>query len=255
VTAQAGFYADADAYDRTSARWTEQLARELVPWLGIRRDARWLDVGCGTGAVSDAIMDLAWPGAVTGIDSSEPFLAAARRKVPSARFDAGDATSLPYPDGSFDAVVSSLVVPLVPDPEKAIAEMARVAAPGGVVGLAVWDGKDYLQHEYWDASAEAGTGGREPDRIRSGEDLTRLLVGAGLRDPQTRLLTLSVGFDGFDEYWQTILGRKGQVAAHFNSQPPAKQAAIRESLRPRVERKPGAKVAVAASAWAGRARR
>lgn len=255
MTAQSPYYRDAAAYDRSTARWSEQLARELVPWLGVRRDARWLDVGCGTGVVSDAIMDLAWPGAVTGLDASETFLEAARRRVPGARFEVGDATALPYPDASFEAVVCSLMIALVADPAAAVAHMARVVAPGGVVGLAAWDRDEYLQHEYWEAAEEAGAGHHEPDAIARGDDLTRLLAGAGLRDAQTRLINVTVTFDGFDPYWETLLGRKGHVTAHFESQPPAKQAAIRESLRPRVERKPGAKVPVTAAAWGAKARR
>jgi len=255
VTTESRFYRDAEAYDSSTARWSEQLARELVPWLGVRRDARWLDVGCGTGVVSDAIMDLAWPGAVTGIDASEPYLEAARRKVPGARFELGDATALPFPDGSFEAVVCSLMLALLPDPAAAVGQMARVAAPGGVVGLAAWDGENYLQHEYWEAAQEVGAQGREPDPIAGGEDLVRLLGSAGLREAQTRLIQLTVTFDGFDDYWQTLLGRKGHITAHFESQPPARQAAIRETVRPRVERKPGAKVPVVASAWVAKARR
>ena len=81
------------------------------------------------------------------------------------------------------------------------------------------------------------------------------LGDSGLRDAQTRLITITVTFDGFDDYWQTLLGRKGHMTEHFGSQPPAKQAAIRETLRPRVERKPGAKIPAAASAWAAKARR
>src|SRR6266536_302159 len=255
TTANPRHYSDGPAYDRSTGRWSEQLARELVPWLGARRDARWLDVGCGTGAVSDAIMDLAWPGQVTGIDSSEGFLEVARRKVPSAHFDVGDAGSLPYPDASFEAVVSALVVALLPDPPAAVAQMARVTTPGGVVGLLAWDRDRYLKREYWEAAEEVGAGGREADRIDSAEALGQLLVGAGLRDLQTRLLTARVIFEGFDAYWDSLLGRKGQVTAHFEGQPGAKQAAIRESVRRRVEPKPGAKVPVEASAWAVRARR
>jgi len=255
VTADPSYYRDGPAYDRSTGRWSEQLARELVPWLGVRRDARWLDVGCGTGAVSDAIMDLAWPGQVTGIDSSDGFLEVARRKVPGAQFDSGDAGGLPYPDASFEAVVCALVVPLLPDPAGAVGQMARVTVPGGVVGLLAWDRDRALQREYWEASEEVGAGGREPDRIDSAEALGQLLAGAGLRDPQTRLLTARVSFDGFDDYWESLLGRKGRVTDHFESQPPAKQASIRELIRPRVERKPGSKVAVEASAWAAKARK
>lgn len=259
MTTGSGHYADGEGYDRWTARWSEQMARDLVPWLGVRRDARWLDVGCGTGVVTDAIMDVAWPGAVTGIDGSDPYLEVARRKVPGARFDHGDASALPYPDQSFEAVVSSLLIAYLPDPAAALRELVRVTVPGGVVGVVVWDQELDLLRHYRQAATEAGA----PDVLREfpSHDLEREgalaegLAGAGLRDVQTRRLTPRVIFDGFDEYWAALLGRKGRTVEHLESLPAAKQATLRELLRALVEPKPGAKVAVEATAWAGKGRR
>jgi SAM-dependent methyltransferase len=259
VTSEARHYQDGAGYDRWTARWSEQMARALVPWLGVRRDARWLDVGCGTGAMTDAIMDLAWPGEVTGIDASEPFLEVARRKVPGARFDHGEAVPLPYPDGSFEAVVSSLLVAYLPDPAAALREMARVAVPAGAVGVVVWDAKLDLGHYYREAAIAAGVAGVEevfPAAALEQEDaLSGALAGAGLREVQTRRLATRVAFEGFDDYWTSMLARKGLTTEHLESLPAATQAVLRESLRALVEPKPGAKVVIEAVAWAGKGRR
>jgi ubiquinone/menaquinone biosynthesis C-methylase UbiE len=259
VTTESRHYEDGAGYDRWTARWSEQMARILVPWLGARRDARWLDVGCGTGAVSDAVMDLAWPGEVTGIDSSAPFLELARRKVPGARFDHGKAVPLPYPDGSFEAVVSSLLVAYLPDPAAALREMARVAVPGGVVGVVVWDAKEDLGHPYREAAKAAGVADVEevfPAEALEREDaLSAALGSAGLREVQVQRLATRVAFEGFDDYWASMLARKGKTTEHLESLPASTQAVLRESLRALVEPKPGAKVVVEAVAWAGKGRR
>jgi SAM-dependent methyltransferase len=259
VTTESGQYTDGEGYDRWTARWSEQMARDLVPWLGVRRDARWLDVGCGTGVVTDAIMDVAWPGAVTGIDGSDAYLEVARRKVPGARFDHGDASALPYPDQSFEAVVSSLLIAYLPDPAAALRELVRVTVPGGVVGVVVWDHELDLLRHYRQAAADAGVAevaSEFPSYDLERENaLARGLAGAGLRDVQTRRLSPRVTFDGFDDYWGSMLARKGRTAEHLETLPAPKQATLRELLRALVEPKPGAKVVVEATAWAARGRR
>jgi hypothetical protein len=95
-----------------------------------------------------------------------------------------------------------------------------------------------------------------PDHDLEREDaLARGLAGAGLRDVQTRGLSPRVTFDGFDDYWGSMLARKGRTAEHLETLPAPKQATLRELLRALVEPKPGAKVVVEATAWAARGRR
>src|SRR2546421_7078074 len=180
MTNESRHYLDGAGYDRWTARWSEQLARDLVPWLGVRRDARWLDVGCGTGALTDAIMDLAWPGAVTGVDPSDAFLEVARKKVPGAKFDRGEAGALPYPDHSFDAATSSLVIAYLPDPAAALRELVRVIVPGGAVGILVWDAKLAVGHHYRQAATAVGVPDVDADfpayEIESEEGLSPALA-------------------------------------------------------------------------------
>jgi SAM-dependent methyltransferase len=258
MTSDARHYLDGAGYDRWTARWSEQLARDLVPWLGVRRDARWLDVGCGTGALTDAIMDLAWPGAVTGTDPSDGFLEVARKKVPGATFDHGEAAALPYPDQSFDAVTSSLVIAYLPDTAAALRELVRVTVSGGVVGLMVWDARLAVGHHYQQAATAAGVPDVERDfpsyEMESEEGLSRALAGAGLRDVQVRRLSARVSFEGFDDFWDSMLARKGRTTEHLGSLPASKRATVRESLRSLVEPKPGAKIVVESVAWAGKGR-
>jgi ubiquinone/menaquinone biosynthesis C-methylase UbiE len=128
-------WAAGDAYEPYIGRWSRPVAAELVAWLAPAAGGRWLDVGCGTGALGAAVLAGADPAALVGVDPSAGFLAHARARLDDrrARFVVADARRLPLADGRFDAVVSGLVLNFVPDPAAAVAEMARVARPGGRV--------------------------------------------------------------------------------------------------------------------------
>jgi len=119
--------------------------------------SRWLDVGCGTGTLSATVLRAAEPAEVVGVDASAGFIAYAREHVDDARmtFQVADAEALPFGDDRFDAVVSGLMLNFVPSPERALAEMIRVARPGGTVAVYVWDyaGEMQLMRHFWDAAA------------------------------------------------------------------------------------------------------
>lgn len=127
------------AYEGYVGRWSRQVAASFLPWIGVPPGRRWLDVGCGTGALSDVVLAAAGPAEVVGVDPSPGFVAHGRAQLadPRVRFMVGDARSLPFPDGRSDAVISGLVLNFVPEPAAAAAEMARVATPGGTVAAYV----------------------------------------------------------------------------------------------------------------------
>ena len=138
-SASGPLWADGEAYEQYVGRWSRVVAREFVAWLGAPAGGRWLDVGCGTDVLAGVIVDAASPLNVLGIDRSTAFIAHARGRLPGPRwnFAVGDAGALPVPSGAFDAAVSSLVLNFVPDPEAAVAEMARAVRPGGLVAAFV----------------------------------------------------------------------------------------------------------------------
>jgi len=150
-------WSSGEGYERYVGRWSRVVAREFLDWLGVRPGASWLDVGCGTGALSETILATADPGVLQGIDPSEAFVDNARRAIsdPRASFEAGSAESLPFGNGHFEAIVCGLVLNFVPDHHAALVEMRRVAAQGGVVGAYVWDyaGEMQMMRYFWDAAA------------------------------------------------------------------------------------------------------
>ncbi len=180
AAAAKGLWAAGEAYEPYVGRWSRLVAVEFLAWLGVPAGACWLDVGCGTGALTEAILDRHVPAAVTGVDPSDGFLAYARQRVGDARavFQAGSAEALPVADRAFDAVVSGLVLNFVPDAAKAVSEMRRAARRGGTVAAYVWDYAEGMQmmRRFWDAAAALDPeGARGRDEALRFPQLRRLL--------------------------------------------------------------------------------
>jgi ubiquinone/menaquinone biosynthesis C-methylase UbiE len=152
-----------DNYDRYMGRWSRPIAPRFLDWLGLSEGLDWLEVGCGTGILTSAIVAQCRPMIVKAIDPSEDFLAKTRVAVPDLRsvFQSGDAQSLPVDAASKDAIVSALVLNFVPDKDHAIAEVRRVARPGATIAFYVWDypggGVEFL-HAFWTAAVALDPG-------------------------------------------------------------------------------------------------
>jgi len=132
---------DGAAYERMMGTWSRLAGNIFLDWLAPRPGLRWIDIGCGSGAFTELLVERCAPTEVQGIDPSEAQLAFARAR-PAARlaqFRRGDATALPFPDGRFDGAVMALVIFFVPEPAKGVAEMVRVVRPGGTVATYAWD--------------------------------------------------------------------------------------------------------------------
>jgi SAM-dependent methyltransferase len=254
-------WAQGDAYEAYVGRWSRRVAARFVGWLDVPAGRRWLDVGCGTGALSATVLTLTDPAELTGVDPSEGFLATARAQVadPRATFQAGDARTLPLPAARFDAVVSGLALNFVPDPERAAAECARVAAPDAVVAAYVWDyaeGMELMRH-FWDAAAALDPAGAELDEgrrfplCRPGP-LRALWTEAGLRDVSVEAIEIPTVFSGFADYWEPFLGGQGAAPAYAMSLSEERRAAVRDLLRDRLSSNPDGAIELTARAWAVR---
>ena len=254
-------WAVGEAYEDYVGRWSRRVAEAFVRWLDVPAGRRWLDVGCGTGALTATVLAAAEPAEVVGVDPSEGFLATARARVadPRADFRAGDARSLPVPDRSFHAVVSGLALNFVPDPGRAAAEVARVTAPGGVAAAYVWDyagGMEMMRH-CWDAAialdpvvAELDEGRRFP--LCQPEPLAQLWTDAGLGRVAVEAIEVPTVFSDFDDYWNPFLGGQGPAPAYVMSLPDERRAALRDLVRTRLPIAPDGSITLTARAWAVR---
>jgi SAM-dependent methyltransferase len=229
---------NADAYDRFMGRWSRPLAMQFVRFVEIEDGARALDVGCGTGALSAAILEGRPRAQVVGIDPSAAFVEAARQRVPGARarFEPGDAQALSLPDDSFDVAASMLVFNFIPDGARALGELRRVTRPGGRVAACVWDyAENTMLSRFWDAAAALDASAavrheRGMPLTHAGE-LESLWRSGGLEDVRSAALTIDMRFESFDDYWQPFLLGVGPAGSCAVSLPEDRRGALERSLR------------------------
>jgi SAM-dependent methyltransferase len=254
-------WASGAAYERYVGRWSRLVAREFLAWLAVPPGNRWLDVGCGSGALSQTILQLASPATVTGLDPSEAYIAHAREHVQDERaaFAVGDAQALPVATGVYGAVVSGLVLNFVPEPDRAVAEMTRAARPGGVVAAYVWDyaGEMQLMRHFWDAAAALDPAARALDEgarfpLCQPAPLAALFRGAGLTAVEVRAIDVPTVFRDFDDYWLPFLGGQGPAPGYATLLDDEQRAALRERIRAGLPFAPDGSIHLIARAWAVR---
>jgi SAM-dependent methyltransferase len=231
-----------------------------VAWLNLPPGSNWVDVGSGTGALSGAILERASPASVVAVEPSAGFRDAARAILRGrAEVLEGDAARIPLSDAAVDVVVSALVLNFVPDPAAALAEMARVAAPGGVVAGYVWDYADGMQmmRVFWDAAAELDPGAKSlHEAVRfplcRPAPLAELFKAAGLDRVEVAPVDIATPFVDFQDYWQPFLGGQGPAPAYACSLDETPRARLRDRIRERLPVAPDGSIALTARAWAVR---
>jgi len=248
-------------YEPYVGRWSRRVARELLNWLAVPERKDWLDVGCGTGALIQTIIETEDPNSVIGIDPSPDYIEYAKARIasPRARFEVGDAQSLPIDTASLDAAVAGLVLNFIPQPPRAVAEMARVVRPGCVVAVYVWDYADKMElmRYFWDAAVALDPGAKELDEGRrfpicQPTPLAELFAQAGLRVVEVRPIDVATDFRDFDDYWSPFLGGQGPAPGYAMSLSEERRAALREGIRSKLPITKDGSVHLIARAWAAR---
>lgn len=248
-------------YEPYVGRWSRLVAREFIRWLAVPEGGQWLDVGCGTGALSQSVLELANPQNLKGIDRSDGFVEFARRQVddPRAQFEVGDARALPVDSGTFDAAVSGLVLNFVPHPDQMVAEMLRAVRRGGLVALYVWDyaGKMQFMRHFWNAASALDPSARDLDEGRrfplcSPSALTRLFQDTGLSQVEVRPIDIATDFKDFDDFWQPFLGGQGSAPGYAMSLGDEQRARLRQRIYDSLPFALDGSVPLVARAWAVR---
>lgn len=261
---QDGLWASGAIYEPYVGRWSRLVAPNFIAWLGVTPGKSWLDVGCGTGALSAAILDQVVPRETVGIDPSPGFIAYAREHIADsrARFETGDAQALPYGDGTFDASVSGLVLNFVPEPDRAVEEMTRVTSHDGRVAAYVWDyaGRMELMRHFWDAAAALDPAAKDLDEGRRSPlcqpgPLGDLFRGAGLENIEVRAIDVPTVFRDFDDYWLPFLGGQAPAPRYAMALDEDHRSALRERIRAGLPFLPDGSIHLIARAWAVRGQR
>lgn len=252
-------FANAEAYHDLMGRWSRALGNELIRFARLLDGTRILDVGCGIGSFSDAVLTVGQRTTVVGIDPSPAFVAGARARIPDRRasFAVGDAQRLAFPDGAFDAAVAMLVLNFVPDPSLAVAEMCRVTSEDGLVAACVWDygGGMTMMNRFWEAAVAldpaAASSHEAGMRFAHAGELGDAWRAAGLEKIREEPLEIRMRFTSFDDYWQPFLGGVGPSGAYVASISPDRRQALEAKLRAELwENRPETSRTLTARAWA-----
>ena len=250
-------------YEPYVGRWSRLVAKDFLAWVEAAPDLDWLDVGCGTGALTEVILQHAKPRSVNGVDPSAGFVEHAKARIidPRATFDVADAQSLPLESARFGVAVAGLVLNFVPQPSLAVREMARTVRPGGVVAAYVWDyaGKMELMRYFWDAAVELDRAAFELDEGRrfalcQPDPLTKLFTQAGLREVQVRAIDVPTRFRDFDDYWTPFLGGQAPAPGYAMSLGEERRGALRDWIRAKLPFASDGSINLVARAWAVRSR-
>lgn len=251
------------SYEHYMGRWSRLIAARFVDWLAAPRDAAWLEIGCGTGALTKAILVRAAPRSLVSVDSSKDFLAHTSAAIDDRRasFEVADAAKLPVADSSVDVVASGLVLNFIPDRPPALAEMRRVLKPNGLLSFYVWDypgaGVGFID-AFWKAAAEIDPraaaldeGKRFPFCSRDG--LAAICREAGFGAARIEPIEIETAFPDFAAFWHPFTLGAGPAPGYCASLPEDRRARLKARLGELVGT--GGAVRLAARAWAAMARR
>lgn len=234
-------------------RYSVPLAPQLADFAAIVAGQRVLDVGCGPGALTGELVRRLGPAAVSAVDPSEPFVAAARERYPGVSVQRAAAEQLPFEAQEFDAVLAQLVVHFMADPVVGLRELVRVTRKDGVVAACVWDhgGGQGPLSLFWEAARELDPDVEDESHLAGAREghLAQLFEAAGLHEIEESTLSVSVEQPSFDDWWEPFtlgVGPAGGYAAGLDAK---RQAQLRELCR---ERLPAAPFVITARAWAAR---
>jgi SAM-dependent methyltransferase len=253
-------WANGANYEYYIGRWSRLVARKFIEWLDVPLGSKWLDVGCGTGILSQTILDIASPQTVLGVDSSEGYIEFAITQVidPRISFHLGDAQVLPVESASYDIAVSGLVLNFVPKPNQMLSEMLRAVRIGGTIAAYVWDYADLMQpiRYFWntavafDKTVVALDEGQRFALCRP-EPLKLLFrTVAGIENVEIRTIDIAAVFCDFDDYWSPFLGGQGPAPSYAMSLSEERRVALRERIRLTLPVASDGSIHLIARAWA-----
>jgi SAM-dependent methyltransferase len=252
-----------DNYDQYMGRWSREIAPRFLDWLGLASGLDWLEVGCGTGALSGAVVAQSAPRSLTAIDPSEGFVKAARSNVPDSRvtFGVGDAQALPVDSASKDVVVSGLVLNFVPDKERALAEMLRVARRPATIAFYVWDypggGVEFMR-AFWTAATALNTSAADLTEDKrfplcSADGLIDLAKRAGLASADVTAIEMPTVFKNFEDSWHPFTLGTGPAPGYCASLAPEARQQLKDKLNESLPQREDGSIHLKARAWAIRA--
>jgi SAM-dependent methyltransferase len=252
---------DGDGYEAQMGRWSRQLAPLLISFAGVTAAGRVLDVGCGTGSLTFALVQNPRIGRVHGIDFSPVYIEHARQQARDSRlvFQVGDACALSFEDASFDHSLASLVLPFIPDIDRAVREMRRVTRSGGIIAATAWDtrGGLVIYRMFFDTAAVLDENANERRAKACTRPATRwggmakAWRDAGLLDVEQDSLMIRMKFASFADFWTSLDGKDGPYAEYLVTLSAKEKAKLRDAVEAAyLDGDPDGPRSYAATAWA-----
>ncbi|MGH2905292.1 MAG: class I SAM-dependent methyltransferase [Solirubrobacterales bacterium] len=230
------FKSPAKFYDRFMGRYTESLAPKLADVADVGDGSKVVDIGCGPGGLTVELARRTAESNIAAIDPGELFTEACQERVPGADVRTGIAEELPWEDASFDAALACLVVAFMNDPDKGIAEMARVTRPGGKIAACMWDtaggGMPMLGLTWKALHAVTGEANRDQKRAGTAEgDIAERFERIGLQDVVSGTLTAHVDYPDFEDFWEPMTHGVGPAGQALGKLDDATRHKVRDELR------------------------
>jgi trans-aconitate methyltransferase len=256
-------WAAGQPYEHFMGRWSRLIAHNFLEWLSPPPALHWLDLGCGTGALSQAVLDHASPASVLAVDPSAGFIAFAERKLadPRVTFWVGDALNLPPHAHMVNIAVSGLVLNFIPEPVAALRALSQALQPGSLIALYVWDyaGKMEMLRYFWNSAVALDPQAQALDEgirfpICRPDALRQVCAEAGLQDIEVSGIQATTTFTNFDDYWSPFLGGQGPGPGYVAGLSATGRAALEKHLHAALPFREDGSLSLTARAWAVRAR-
>ncbi|HEX7906270.1 MAG TPA: class I SAM-dependent methyltransferase [Chitinophagaceae bacterium] len=249
-----------DPYEYFMGRWSKLMAPEFLKWLDLPYNLSWLDIGCGTGALSETINLRCKPARLSCIDPSADFLEKAKEKLgDKVEFAIGNASNIPEANNSVDVVVSGLALNFFPDLNSAFSEIKRVLKVKGIMAAYVWDyaGRMDFLRLFWDTVIEINPDAKNHDEgirfpICNIDNLKKTFREAGLTEIETTFLDIYTVFKNFEDYWNPFLGGQGPAPTYLASLPGNLKNEIKSLLLKKLPAEPDGSIRLLARAIAAR---
>lgn len=250
---------NAGAYERFMGRWSRLLASPFLAWLAVPDRSHWLEIGCGTGALTTAICEAARPLSIVAVDTAPEFVTYCSEQLPYPDLQVARASTeaLPTREGGYDAVVSSLVLNFLTDPVAALRNMRLACSAHGHVAALVWDYSEGMQflRLFWDSVLATDPDAApydeavrfplcRPDALRSA------FHSSGLRAVEVTAFTIPTVFPTFEDYWLSLSLGTGPAPSYVATLSEAGRQALLSQLRARIHHQAGEPLRLTARAWA-----
>lgn len=249
---------NANAYEAYVGRWSRFVAQRFIAWVDAAPGRDWLDVGVGTGVLTQVILQEASPAKVVGVDLSEEYIEFARQHILDDRveFRMGDA-NVAFESPQFDVSVAGLVLNFLPAPQQAVKGMTQAVRRGGIVAAYVWDysGEMEMMRHFWDAAIAVNPAAREMDagqrfEICKPDNLRSLFQSVDLKVVEVIPIDIETQFKDFDDYWLPFLGAQGSVSKYLGGLNDETRTALRDQLQTQLPITDNGGIALVARAWA-----